>query len=43
MSNDLLKETYAKAVALNLSEEFIRLIEVEIRHRGIAIPMKRSS
>ncbi|MBD3109967.1 sporulation histidine kinase inhibitor Sda [Bacillus sp. AGMB 02131] len=36
LSDDLLIESYHKAKSLNLSREFIRLIEVELQRRSLS-------
>ncbi|WP_078556665.1 sporulation histidine kinase inhibitor Sda [Bacillus alkalicellulosilyticus] len=43
LSDDLLIETYFKAVELNLSDDFIYLIKNEIDRRSLADKIKLSS
>ncbi|WP_042458625.1 sporulation histidine kinase inhibitor Sda [Neobacillus dielmonensis] len=43
LSDDLLIESYFKARELNLSPEFISLIESEIRRRSLIHKIKKSS
>ena len=43
LSDDLLIESYYKARELNLSKDFIRLIETEIHRRSLSIQIKMSS
>ncbi|WP_462412289.1 sporulation histidine kinase inhibitor Sda [Neobacillus sp. Marseille-QA0830] len=43
LSDELLIESYYKARELNLSPEFISLIESEIRRRSLIHKIKRSS
>ncbi|MFE8703245.1 sporulation histidine kinase inhibitor Sda [Cytobacillus sp. FJAT-54145] len=43
LSDDLLVESYFKARELNLSPEFIRLIETEIHRRSLTHKIKVSS
>ncbi|HAQ07177.1 MAG TPA: sporulation histidine kinase inhibitor Sda [Bacillus bacterium] len=43
LSDELLIESYFKARELNLSYEFIRLIETEIRRRSLSNRIKVSS
>lgn len=43
LSDELLIESYMKAKELKLSEEFIRLIETEIRRRSLNHKIKASS
>jgi developmental checkpoint coupling sporulation initiation to replication initiation len=43
LSDDLLIESYFKAKELNLSKDFILLIETEIHRRSLAHRMKVSS
>ena len=43
LSDDLLIESYYKAQKLNLSTEFIRLIEVEILRRSLSYKIRVSS
>ncbi|WP_438824730.1 sporulation histidine kinase inhibitor Sda [Bacillus sp. JJ1474] len=40
MSNRMLICTYRKACSLNLSYDFIKILETEIRNRDIDIQMK---
>ncbi|MFD1705481.1 sporulation histidine kinase inhibitor Sda [Siminovitchia sediminis] len=42
LSDELLIETYFKAKKLNLSQEFISLMESEIRRRSIACQYKNA-
>lgn len=43
LSDDLLIETYFKAVSLNLNEDFIYLIRLEIERRSLTDRIKMSS
>ncbi|MGN1386778.1 MAG: sporulation histidine kinase inhibitor Sda [Bacillus sp. (in: firmicutes)] len=43
LSDDLLIESYHKAKNLNLSREFIRLIEVELHRRSLSNKIRISS
>lgn len=43
LSNELLIESYFKAIDLQLSKEFIRLIETEIKRRSLGHKIKISS
>ncbi|MBU8905606.1 sporulation histidine kinase inhibitor Sda [Desertibacillus haloalkaliphilus] len=43
LSDDLLIETYYKAIELQLSEDFIQLIKLEIKRRSLADKLKLSS
>ncbi len=43
LSDDLLIETYYKAIELNLSQEFIRLIEEEIHRRLLTDRIRKQS
>jgi developmental checkpoint coupling sporulation initiation to replication initiation len=43
LSDELLIESYFKARELNLSSEFINLIESEIRRRSLSYKIKKSS
>ncbi|WP_088102553.1 sporulation histidine kinase inhibitor Sda [Halalkalibacter urbisdiaboli] len=43
LSDDLLIETYYKAVELNLNHDFIELIRVEINRRSLTDKIKLSS
>ncbi|GAA0340876.1 sporulation histidine kinase inhibitor Sda [Bacillus carboniphilus] len=43
LSDQLLLESYYKARELNLSPEFIRLIETEIHRRSLTHQIKKSS
>ncbi|GHH97079.1 sporulation histidine kinase inhibitor Sda [Neobacillus kokaensis] len=43
LSDELLIESYYKAIELNLSEDFINLIESEIRRRSLYNKIKLSS
>lgn len=38
LSNELLIEAYEKARRLNLSEDFVSLIEKELERRAISVP-----
>lgn len=40
LSDDLLLESYYKAKKLNLSKDFIRLIEVEIHRRSLSYKIR---
>ncbi|WAA10346.1 sporulation histidine kinase inhibitor Sda [Fervidibacillus albus] len=43
LSDDLLIESYYKAIKFNLSPEFIRLIEKEIHRRSLDVKIGKSS
>ncbi|WP_071395843.1 sporulation histidine kinase inhibitor Sda [Bacillus tuaregi] len=43
LSDELLLESYHKAIELNLSPDFIRLIEAEIHRRSLNITINVSS
>ncbi|MBM4762370.1 sporulation histidine kinase inhibitor Sda [Bacillus sp. B15-48] len=43
LSDELLIESYFKAKELNLSKEFIRLIETEIKRRSLTQKIRVSS
>ncbi|WP_428909199.1 sporulation histidine kinase inhibitor Sda [Niallia sp. Krafla_26] len=43
LSDELLIESYHKAIKLNLSPDFIRLIEAEIHRRSLTHKIKASS
>lgn len=43
LSDDLLIESYYKAMELNLSDDFIELIEKEIKRRSLVNKIKLSS
>jgi developmental checkpoint coupling sporulation initiation to replication initiation len=43
LSDELLIEAYQKAVELNLSPDFIRLVEAEIHRRSLSNKIKVSS
>jgi developmental checkpoint coupling sporulation initiation to replication initiation len=43
LSDELLIESYFKALELNLSQDFIRLIETEINRRSLSHKIKVSS
>ncbi|KAA9026383.1 sporulation histidine kinase inhibitor Sda [Niallia endozanthoxylica] len=43
LSNELLLESYRKAIELNLSPDFIRLIEAEIHRRSLNYKTKITS
>ncbi|AIE60822.1 sporulation histidine kinase inhibitor Sda [Bacillus methanolicus] len=43
LSDELLIESYYKALELNLSQDFIRLIEKEIKRRSLSHKIKVSS
>ncbi|MBO8156006.1 MAG: sporulation histidine kinase inhibitor Sda [Bacillaceae bacterium] len=43
LSDELLIESYHKANELNLSEEFIKLIEDEIHRRNLSHKIKQTS
>ena len=43
LSNELLIESYFKAKELHLSQDFIRLIELEIHRRSLTQKIKISS
>ncbi|GGD04210.1 sporulation protein [Pontibacillus chungwhensis BH030062] len=43
LSDELLIESYYKATELNLSAEFIKLIEEELQRRSIIQNIKRTS
>jgi developmental checkpoint coupling sporulation initiation to replication initiation len=43
LSDELLIDSYYKARELNLSKEFIRLIEMEIHRRSLTNKIKASS
>ncbi|WP_141431435.1 sporulation histidine kinase inhibitor Sda [Bacillus sp. 03113] len=43
LSDELLIESYFKAMKLNLNPEFIRLIEIEIHRRSLSHKIRVSS
>ncbi|KGP73123.1 sporulation histidine kinase inhibitor Sda [Pontibacillus yanchengensis] len=43
LSDELLIDAYIKATELNLSDEFIRLIEEELKRRSISHSIKQTS
>ncbi|HHY72934.1 MAG TPA: sporulation histidine kinase inhibitor Sda [Bacillus bacterium] len=43
LSDDLLLESFYKAIELNLSPDFIHLIEKEIERRSLNIKIKKTS
>lgn len=43
LSDELLIETYFKAIELNLSEDFVHLIKLEIERRSLTDQIKISS
>ncbi|MGM8214185.1 sporulation histidine kinase inhibitor Sda [Bacillaceae bacterium W0354] len=43
LSDQLLIESYNKAVELNLSKDFIHLIELELKRRGLNHNIEKSS
>ncbi|MFC0522531.1 sporulation histidine kinase inhibitor Sda [Pontibacillus salicampi] len=43
LSDELLVESYQKAIELNLSSEFIQLIEEELQRRSLTYPIRRTS
>ncbi|WP_394233037.1 sporulation histidine kinase inhibitor Sda [Niallia oryzisoli] len=43
LSDELLLESYRKAIELNLSPDFIRLIEAEIHRRSLKTTIKVTS
>ncbi|KKK33122.1 sporulation protein [Mesobacillus campisalis] len=43
LSDELLIESYYKAVELNLNTDFIRLIETEIKRRSLSHKIRYSS
>lgn len=43
LSDDLLIESYIKAIKLKLGADFIRLIEIEIHRRALSHKIKISS
>lgn len=43
LSDELLIESYYKAIELDLSPDFIRLIEAEIHRRSLSVKMKVST
>lgn len=43
LSDDLLIESYFKAVELKLSQEFIKLLQKEIEHRSLTNKIRMSS
>lgn len=43
MPNHLLIESYFRAIELNLHQDFIDLLETEIRRRSLSVEVKLSS
>ncbi|WAA11531.1 sporulation histidine kinase inhibitor Sda [Fervidibacillus halotolerans] len=43
LSDDLLIESYFKAIKFNLSQDFIRMIEKEIHRRSLNVKIEKSS
>lgn len=43
LSDELLVESYVKAIELNLSFDFIRLLQDELNRRSLTLKLKKSS